>query len=225
MGTENLFHKRKARAFKRSGPAREPYEKVLIVCEGSKTEPNYFRGLIDHYEINTANVTVDGSCGSDPISVVDHAIRLYREELRKNDKEGPYDRVYCVMDRDAHPKFDDAMDKLKAQKPAGVFFPAVSVPCFEYWLLLHFTYTRAAFTAVGGNSAGAAVLAELKTYWPEYGKANENVFAHVLNQIEFGKAGAVRALADARRTDSPNPSTTLHELVDYLQNIKGKKPE
>lgn len=28
MGTEDLFHKRKARVFKRSGPARAPYEKV-----------------------------------------------------------------------------------------------------------------------------------------------------------------------------------------------------
>lgn len=221
MGTENLFHKRKARTLKRVGPARLPYERVLIVCEGSKSEPNYFRGLIGYYEINTANVTVDGSCGSDPTSVVDYAIRLYREELNKN--EGPYDRVYCVMDRDAHAKFDEAMDKLKAQKPAVVFFSAVSVPCFEYWLLLHFCYIRSAFTTVGKASSGAAALAELKKFWPKYGKGNEDVFEYLKNQINDAKANAVRAWADAQLTGSLNPSTTVHELVDYLQNIKNKK--
>lgn len=222
MGTENLFHKRKARAFKRTAPARSPYEKVLIVCEGSRTEPNYFLGLIDHYEINTANVKVDGSCGSDPVSVVDHAIQLYRAE---RDKSEPYDRVYCVMDRDAHPKFDEAMNKLQAQKPAGVFYPAVSVPCFEYWLLLHFNYTRAAFTAVGKVSAGAAVLAELKRFWPEYEKADGEVFERLKDQLGVAKANAKNALNDAQKTGSKNPSTNIHELVDYLQNIKSKKPE
>lgn len=48
MGTDNLFHKRKARppsSFQRRAARRAPYAKVLIVCEGEKTEPNYFKGL------------------------------------------------------------------------------------------------------------------------------------------------------------------------------------
>lgn len=35
---------------------REPYRKVLIVCEGKKTEPQYFRDLKDHYKLNTATI-------------------------------------------------------------------------------------------------------------------------------------------------------------------------
>jgi hypothetical protein len=221
VGTDNLFHKRKARKLERSKPKLAPYDKVLIVCEGSKTEPSYFQELIDHHEINTANVQVYGSCGSDPMSVVNHALQLYREEKDKGD---PYDRVYCVTDRDAHPEFDGAMRKLEAQKPSSVFYATVSIPCFEYWLLLHFTYTRAAFTSVGRVSMGDAALDALKAYWPEYAKGRVGTFAFLHDLLAFAQANANRGLEDAQRTASDNPSTNVHELVEYLQNIKNKRP-
>jgi archaellin len=220
VGTDDLFKKRKARTAQdqaRRKASRAPYEKVLIVCEGEKTEPNYFNELIDFYEINTANVVIDGSCGSSPISVVNHAIARYAKE---KDTLVPYDKVYCVIDRDTHESFDEAIAKLAKQKPAGVFHAAVSVPCFEYWLLLHFHYTTAAFMAAGGKSAGDRAEAALKEYWPTYHKGTQGAFGHVLKDIEFAKANAARSLADARQTGSSNPSTNVHELVEYLQNIK-----
>jgi hypothetical protein len=71
MGSEDLHHKRKAKKadkLARKKEKRASYEKVLIVCEGSKTEPNYFNELIEYYEINSANVAIDGKCGSSPKS-------------------------------------------------------------------------------------------------------------------------------------------------------------
>lgn len=50
MGTDNLFHKRKAKNAKnlqRRAVKRDAYAKILIVCEGEKTEPNYFNGVRD----------------------------------------------------------------------------------------------------------------------------------------------------------------------------------
>lgn len=220
MGTDDLFKRRKAKTARhhaRRNASRAPYEKVLIVCEGEKTEPNYFLELVDHYEINTANVYVDGDCGSDPLSVAEHAIKRYQKEKGTDE---PYDQVYCVIDRDAHPNFDAAISKLNSQKPARTFHSIVSVPCFEYWLLLHFNYTTAAFVAAGGKSAGDRVLSELKGYWPEYGKGKLGVFVHLFQALDFAKANAARGLADAKRTGSTNPSTNVHELVEYLQNIK-----
>ena len=110
MGSENLFHRRKQKATEtasRRKANRKPYDKVLIVCEGSKTEPLYFQELIDHYEIHTANVKISGSCGSDPLSVAEHGIQLYEEELCSQSE--PFDRVYCVFDRDAHPTYQHAL--------------------------------------------------------------------------------------------------------------------
>jgi hypothetical protein len=42
----------------RRGPTREPYDVVLIVCEGAKTEPNYFKRLKLAYRLSNANIHV-----------------------------------------------------------------------------------------------------------------------------------------------------------------------
>lgn len=47
MGSDQLFHRRKAKkaaALRREAQKRAPYDLVLIVCEGGKTEPNYLAG-------------------------------------------------------------------------------------------------------------------------------------------------------------------------------------
>lgn len=220
MGTDNLFRKRKAKdanSLKRRPPVRSSYERVLIVCEGEKTEPFYFSGLIDFYKLNTANVEVDGECGSSPTSVVNHAIELYKEEHTKGN---PYDRVYCVIDRDTHQCFSAALQRLSAQRPKGAFFAVVSIPCFEYWFLCHFIYTRAAFLPTGRKSPGDLAFDALKQYWPDYRKGIQGAFPKLIDQLEFAKANARRGLADVLATGAYNPTTQVHELVEYLQNIK-----
>ena len=76
----------------RNRPQREPYERVLIVCGGEKTEPNYFGGLMDYHRLSTANIEVVGQ-GTDPSNLVEEAIRLQENEQRTDDG---FDRVYCV---------------------------------------------------------------------------------------------------------------------------------
>lgn len=85
--------------------------RVLIVCEGEKTEPNYFRsfnmmknssGLV--YEINC-----DGG-GINTMQVVDKAIELKDKAERQGN---PYDTVWSVFDRDSFKAadFDNAIAK------------------------------------------------------------------------------------------------------------------
>lgn len=170
MGTDDLFHKRKAKSIKalqRRAAKRAPYDKILIVCEGEKTEPFYFQGVRDHYGLNTANVEICGECGSDPKSVVHYAKQRYREERDAGDT---FDRVFCVFDKDAHHHYDEALQAIAAQKPYETYFAITSVPSFEYWLLLHFIYTTRPFVALPGNSAGNQLLAELRHYLPDYQK-------------------------------------------------------
>ena len=57
MGKENRFQNRKprgARELKRRDHTRAPYDKVLIVTEGKKTELEYFNDLKKYYRINSA---------------------------------------------------------------------------------------------------------------------------------------------------------------------------
>lgn len=219
MGSEDLFHKRKAKetkALARKKEKRASYDKVLIVCEGEKTEPNYFNELKQHFEINSANIAVDGSCGSSPKSVLQRAEQLYKVEERKGD---PFDRVYCVFDKDSHETYDATIEKIKNKRPKNVFIAAVSVPSFEYWLLLHFNYTTQPYAATEKLSTAGVVLKQLKKYMPEYEKGQRDVFNSLFDKLQFATANAVRAKKQAESNHSDNPSTTIHELVSYLADI------
>lgn len=227
MGTDNLHHKRKAKLqedVSRRKASRAPYDKVLIVCEGEKTEPLYFTEIKDHYKINSANIHITGECGSNPVSVVDHALQLYQAEKDKGDS---FDRVYCVFDQDSYNlppnTYQQALNKIAGAKPKNTFFAIPSVPCFEYWLLLHFEYTTAPFSAIGGVSIGTAVLRKLKEYWPEYEKALKGTFESRLSELDFAIANATRSLKETQKNHTDNPSTYVHELVSYLKGIKKTK--
>ena len=93
-------------SLRRRGPIREPYDRVLIVCEGSKTEPNYLRELVAHHQLSSANIQITGDGGSAPNSVVEHAIELFN-------KDPDYQSVFCVFDRDGHARFEDAVQRVR----------------------------------------------------------------------------------------------------------------
>jgi len=57
---------RSAKAYARRGPTREPHDYVLIVCEGTKTGPNYFFGLSNNYSLSSANIKILHGGATDP---------------------------------------------------------------------------------------------------------------------------------------------------------------
>lgn len=216
MGTDNLHHQRrakKARDLNRRASKRSSYEKVLIVCEGEKTEPNYFNEIVDYYQINTANIEIDGTSGSSPTSVFERALELYAKEKAKGDS---FDRVYCVFDKDSHESYPRTVGAIKSQRPAGTFYVATSVPCFEYWLILHYQYTTRPY------STSVDAYNDLRALMPDYQKGSTNLFSKLIDQLEFAKANAIRANAQANENFTDNPTTQIHELVEYLQNIKSQ---
>ena len=196
----------------RHGPIREPYDRVLIVCEGKRTEPFYFHDLAARHRLSMANIEVVGS-GSDPRTVVRKAKKLRTRESRHGEK---FDRVYCVFDRDEHATFEGACDEAGA---SGVKL-AVSWPCFEFWLRLPFGFSRSPYARSGGKSAAQNCVEEVSRLLPGYAKGAHGVFGRLEEQLEEAKASAVRALSDAQDTRNFNPSTGIHELVDYLQSLK-----
>ena len=196
----------------RPGAKREPYDRVLIVCEGERTEPLYFGELADHYRLSTANIVVVGS-GSDPHTVVREAKKLQRRERRQGER---YNKVYCVFDRDEHPAFGNASRDARDSD----LKLARSWPCFEFWLLLHFDGSRRPYTNEGGRSPCDNCIHDLRTHLPGYEKTTPGLFRKLEDRLEDAKRNAGHAITDAERTSEPNPSTEVHELVGYLQSIK-----
>ena len=186
---------------------REPYDKVLIVCEGEKTEPNYFKGLRNHLRLKTANVAIVGE-GATPGKIVERAKELEKREKERGD---PYDKVFCVFDKDRHTDYQKALGQLKSRKN---YVAIPSVPAFEYWLLLHFRYTTSPYQDT------AELLRDLKKHLPAYEKNDAGIFGKLQDRLETAKKNAERSLEDRNQARTDNPSTKVHILVESLQAIK-----
>jgi hypothetical protein len=73
----------------------------LIVCEGG-TEVNYFKGLIGDLKLSTVNIEILDIKQNTPDSLLREAKQLYQKAKRSGN---PYDRVYCVFDKDLSSAF------------------------------------------------------------------------------------------------------------------------
>ena len=213
MGTDNLFHKRKEKSTEdlaRRRARRDSYDRILIVCEGSKTEPNYFHGLRNSLRLTTANVEITGDSDPNPASVVAFAEKLCSDE-KKTDL--PFDHVFCVFDKDNHSDYQAAVSQIENMKPKGVFHGITSVPAFEYFLLLHYTYSTRPCNS-------AEVLSALNKCIKNYRKGNKNIFSIVEDHLETAKTNAAKSLKAAHQSGTDNPSTQAHILVDFMQKIR-----
>lgn len=225
MGSDNLFHKRKARAgteLQRKQRERARNKRILIVCEGTKTEPHYLRELLDDLHIHPQAVRVAPNDGVSPDRVVAHALALYDEDAVAGDA---FDRVYCVFDRDNHTTFDAAVQRIQALNAAGKPFVAItSTPCFEVWLLLHFGYSDQPFHAAGKKSVGDQVVSALKTMpgFTKYGKGQKGVYGLLKDKLADALNHAVRLRQHGAATNSINPATNVDELVKTIQALATK---
>jgi len=93
-----------------------------------------------------------------------------------------------------------------------VFHAKVSVPAFEYYLLLHFEYTTSPCTS-------AQALSRLKKHIRGYAKGKKDIFTVVRDKLETAKDRARQSLTTARKIDSDNPLTEAHELVEFMQSM------
>lgn len=220
-GADQLFYKRKARKLKeqqRKIACRDPYDTVLIVCEGEKTEKNYFDSLVKDLKLNTANVLVaNNSLGSAPKTVVDFAIKTYKGS------EGGFDKVFCVIDKDRHSSYSAAIAKIQSTRlKRGHTIEAISsIPCFEYWLLLHFRQTSRNYYS-GPGSVCSRVISDLKKCpgMANYEKGDANTFDRLKDKLEIAIRNSEIILNNCQNTGTDNPSTKIHQLVVYLSNIK-----
>lgn len=116
---------------KRTEDTRDQSVYFLIVCEGTKTEPNYFLQLENDLPKGIVRLEIEGT-GLNTLSLINHAIKLRDRSVRK------YDRVWVVFDRDNFPEenFNNAIYMALGN---GINC-AWSNEAFELWFLLHFQY-------------------------------------------------------------------------------------
>ena len=93
---------RTARELSRKQGKRPAYDRVLIVCEGKKTEPQYFEEIRKINRVPPVHVRVVHAGRTEPRQIVDDALTLFNESRE-------YECVYAVFDRDQHRTYNDAL--------------------------------------------------------------------------------------------------------------------
>jgi hypothetical protein len=198
MSKSAAFRKGKGKPAPRRHDVIPQRQSFLIVCEGEKTEPNYFR----KYRVPAFVVEVVG-VGGNTITAVKRAISLKRE------KNQEFDQVWCVFDRDSFPaeNFNAALH-LARQNDIGV---AYSNEAFELWYLLHFIYTDSAI-------ARTLYIEKLKGYLGDYKKNSEDMYDNLRDRRDTALKHAATLLSsyNPRDPEKDNPSTTVHLLVEEL---------
>jgi hypothetical protein len=177
--------------------------KIMIVCEGEKTEPYYFEA----FRVSSLDVRIDGA-GFNTLSLVQKAINLKKKAIE--DKE-PFDHVWVVMDRDSFPacNFNNCL-QLASENEIEV---AYSNEAFEIWYILHFKYQTT------GMQRGSYYKILSKLLGERYKKDDKNMYERIRDKQQDAIRNAKRLLNEYGPTHNPekdNPCTTVFKLVELL---------
>ena len=223
MGRDQHPRARQREQLQRKQNQRAGYDRILIVSEGSKTEPQYFREIRAAYRLHTANVAIlPSQWGTEPLQVVKYARKLFVSGDRHNGvRERAFEQVYAVFDRDDHRRYFEALQlaqsldgKLRNDNRQPVTFRAiVSIPSFELWLLLHYEDIRHPLHR-------DEVLRRLKQYLPDYEKGGIGTFAKTRDNMETAHQRARQLAERSHPYNDSEPYSDIADLVDVLQQLR-----
>jgi RloB-like protein len=203
---------------------RQLRKQYLIICEGEKTEPNYFIALRDSLPkgvLNVCDFHIDGT-GYNTQSLVNRAIEIKDEWQRRYRR--PVDKLWIVFDRDSFrsQSFNAAIQRCNNLAPE--VNAAWTNEAFELWFLLHFHYYN---TSIDRANYQQLIEANFR------GKGIDN-FEYKKNSIEMysllskhgSQSDAIRnskRLTNTwnRRVDfaNLNPCTTVHKLIEEILSL------
>ena len=219
---DNALQKRFSHS-KKKRKSRELKVYFLIVCEGEKTEPNYFNSFPKNIGHIVYNIECEGK-GYNTLKVVDTALELRDKSTQI------FDRVWAVFDRDSFPanKFNDAISKANA---TGISC-AWSNEAFELWYLLHFQYRntgmkRNEYKKAIENAVNEQIKNKKKPF--EYAKNAPDMY-FVLQQYgnqeqAIENAKKLMQQHEGQQFADYNPATMVYLLVEELTGISSELNE
>ena len=222
MGSDDLFKKRRAERKKRKHdfkPAKA--NSYLIVTEGEKTEPFYFKGMQQQIQqriggrvdvVQVPHIDIHGEgCGTSQLLA----------ETERIIKKAPilYQNVWVLFDKDDFNDFDEA---IKEGERRG-YHVGWSNQSFEYWLFLHFNYSEAALHRDDWEKKLNAIFKEYQLGDGYYRKNDENLYALVdtYNGVNTAIKNAKRRMVDfvpgKIKPSAYDPGSTVYQLVEELK--------
>ncbi len=185
---------------KPKGQATRPL--LVIFCEGELTEPSWLASVGRHL----GNRALDIRPGPGvPLTLVRRAM----DEVRQIRREGRSDEaeVWCIFDVDEHPGLAEARHLAATH---GIQL-AISNPCFELWLLLHFRDQP-------GMQHRDAVARMLREFQPAYAKQPDFGLLGPLLPVAIARARRLSEDAASMDEAGRNPTTDVYRLVERIEH-------
>ncbi len=214
---DNVWKKRfERKEKKRPVNIRDQRVYFLIVCEGEKTEPNYFRVLEKELPIGTVEIKIEGT-GLNTIGLLEHALKLIENSSRK------HDRVWAVFDKDDFPdnNFNNAIHKGLSHNIKCAW----TNEAFELWFLLHFHYVNTPMSRddyKGYLEREIIKKSGIEDY--KYKKNDPDTFFLLRDygnqQKAINRAKKLMGEHTHGKYAKHNPSTRVHELIQELLDPK-----
>lgn len=222
MGSDDLFKKRRQDRKRRKHEFKSPKaNSFLIITEGERTEPLYFKGIqkqikekiggtVDVIEIPIIDIYGEGSSTGRLIEITERIVK---------EAKIIYQNIWVVFDKD---DFEDFNEAIESGKNRG-YKLAWSNQSFEYWLYLHFYYSDSALHRDDWNKKLDEIFAQYNLGDGSYKKNYEDIYS-LLDSFD----GVSTAIRNAKRRmagfdegkDLPSkydPETKVHELVIELK--------
>lgn len=222
MGSDNLFQKRRQERKQRKHEFKTPKaNSFLIVTEGERTEPLYFRGLqrqiqekiggkVDVVEVPTIDIYGKGSSTGKLVELTEKIVK---------EAKTLYQNIWVVFDKDDFEDFDEA---IKNGERKG-YKIAWSNQSFEYWLYLHFNYSDSALYREEWIKKLNEIFAEKNLGDGDYRKNYKDIYDLVdsFDGVNTAIKNAKRRMAHFdEEKDLPSnydPGTKVYELVMELK--------
>lgn len=193
---------------KRKVDKRKVFVRLLIICEGEKTEPHYFNGFLSEYDFpgDMAEVKVVHTRENTLRELVTCAKRL---------RESERDQMWVVADKDGYTKHAEAFNKARDNN-INIAFSSIS---FEFWILLHYEYTTRAFAKADD------IISYLRKKHLEYEKKDRNLYFRIKDQTAKAVKHAKRVReyqAKANYSEKIfewNPYTNVDELLKAVKDL------
>ena len=199
---------------KRNTNRRKVKDRILILCEGKKTEPYYFNGLKsdvrNRSKLSALRVEIYDSGKNTAKELV-----LEAEELKKiaESENNPYDDVWVVFDKDGYTKHPESFN-LAEGKNINIIFSSIS---FEYWFLLHFEFTSRAYEKSDDliKYLSSKYIKNYEKNDDNYNKLKTNTAVAIQNAKKIRKHWKVD-IANGEKIYNLNPYTDVDTLVEKL---------